>query len=52
MSKRQNIRITVIIGMFFTFPITIAFMSPAMPIIYGFAGIISGSIKTKKHYIF
>ena len=43
MSKRQNIRKTVIIGMFFTFPVTIAFMSPAMPIIYGLAGIVSGA---------
>ena len=43
MSRRQNIRKTVIIGMFFTFPVTIAFMSPAMPIIYGLAGIVSGA---------
>ena len=44
MSKRQNIRKAVIIGMFFTFPVTIAFMSPAMPIIYGFHGIVVGSV--------
>ena len=41
--KRQNIRKAVIIGMFFTFPVTIAFMSPAMPIIYGFGGILLGA---------
>lgn len=29
--------------MFFTFPITIAWMSPAMPIIYGFSGIVAGA---------
>ena len=45
MSKRQSIRKAVIIGMFFTFPITIAWMSPAMPIIYGlFGGIVVGSV--------
>ena len=45
MSKRQNIRKAVIIGMFFTFPITIAWMSPAMPIIYGmFGGIVVGAV--------
>ena len=43
MSKRQSIRKAVIIGMFFTFPITIAWMSPAMPIIYGFHGIAAGA---------
>jgi polyferredoxin len=43
MSKRQNIRKAIIIGMSFTFPITIAFMSPAMPIIYGFGGIVAGA---------
>ena len=43
MSERQSIRKAVIIGMFFTFPITIAFMSPAMPIIYGFFGIVLGA---------
>ena len=43
MNRRQNIRKTVIIGMFFTFPITIAWMSPAMPIIYGFSGIVAGA---------
>ena len=43
MSKRQNIRKAIIIGMFFTFPITIAWMSPAMPIIYGFGGIVAGA---------
>ena len=45
MSKRQNIRKAVIIGMFFTFPITIAWLSPAMPIIYGmFGGIVVGAV--------
>jgi polyferredoxin len=43
MSKRQNIRKAIIIGMSFTFPVTIAFMSPAMPIIYGLYGIVSGA---------
>jgi polyferredoxin len=43
MSKRQSIRKAIIIGMSFTFPVTIAFMSPAMPIIYGFEGIILGA---------
>jgi len=43
MSKRQNIRKAIIIGMSFTFPVTIAFMSPAMPIIYGFSGIVLGA---------
>ena len=43
MSKRQQIRKAIIIGMFFTFPITIAWMSPAMPIIYGFSGIVVGA---------
>ena len=44
MSKRQNIRKAIIIGMFFTFPVTIAWMSPAMPIIYGFGGIVVGAV--------
>jgi len=44
MSKRQKIRKAIIIGMFFTFPITIAWMSPAMPIIYGFFGIVVGAV--------
>ena len=45
MSKRQTIRRAVIIGMFFTFPITIAWLSPAMPIIYGmFGGIVVGAV--------
>ena len=44
-NKRQNIRKAIIIGMFFTFPITIAWMSPAMPIIYGlFGGIVVGAV--------
>jgi len=46
MSKRQNIRKAIAIGMFFTFPITIAWMSPAMPIIYGFHGIVTGAVMT------
>ena len=45
MLKRQNVRKAVIIGMFFTFPITIAWMSPAMPIIYAlFGGIVVGAV--------
>lgn len=45
MSKRQSIRKAFIIGMFFTFPVTIAWMSPAMPIIYGlYGGIVVGSV--------
>jgi polyferredoxin len=43
MKSRQNIRKAVIIGMFFTFPVTISWMSPAMPIIYGFGGIVVGA---------
>ena len=43
MTKRQVIRKAVIIGMSFTFPVTIAFMSPAMPILYGFHGIELGA---------
>ncbi|MCL1862656.1 MAG: 4Fe-4S binding protein [Defluviitaleaceae bacterium] len=43
MSKRQSIRKASIIGIFFTFPVTIALMSPAMPIIYGFYGIVVGA---------
>jgi len=53
MSKRQKIRKTIIIGMFFTFPITIAWMSPAMPIIYGFFGIVVGAtIMFLIHFLF
>ena len=53
MNKRQSIRKAVIIGMFFTFPITIAFMSPAMPIIYGLVGIVSGAtIMFILHFLF
>ena len=53
MSKRQGVRKTVTIGMFFSFPITIAFMSPAMPIIYGFVGIVSGAtIMFLLHFLF
>jgi polyferredoxin len=45
MSNRQKIRKTILITMFFTFPITIAWMSPAMPIIYALiGGIIVGSV--------
>jgi len=42
--KRQNIRKAILIAMFFTFPVTIAWMSPAMPIIYGFFGIVTGAV--------
>lgn len=43
--KRQTIRRAMIIFMFFTFPISIAFLSPVIPILYGlFLGIISGAI--------
>ncbi|MCL2717475.1 MAG: 4Fe-4S dicluster domain-containing protein [Lachnospiraceae bacterium] len=45
MNKRQSIRKAIIIGMFFLFPITITWLSPALPVIYaGFGGIISGAI--------
>ena len=44
MTKRQSIRKAIIIGMALTFPVTIAWLSPAMPIIYGFyGGIIVGA---------
>jgi len=45
MSKRQIIRRTVITGMFLLFPITITWLSPALPVIYaGFGGILSGAV--------
>ena len=45
MGKRQSIRKAIIIGMSLTFPITIAWLSPAMPIIYAlFGGIVVGAV--------
>jgi len=45
MKNRQSIRKAVIIGMSFTFPITIAWMSPAMPILYAiFDGVVVGAV--------
>ena len=43
MIKRQNIRKTIIICMFFLFPITITWLSPALPIIYALFGVLSGA---------
>ncbi|MCL1994786.1 MAG: 4Fe-4S dicluster domain-containing protein [Defluviitaleaceae bacterium] len=45
LSKRQSIRKGMIIFMCFTFPITIAWLSPAIPVLYGmFLGVVSGAI--------
>lgn len=45
MKKRQRIRKAIIIGMAFTFPVTITWLSPAMPIIYAwFDGIVVGAV--------
>ena len=45
MNKRQKIRKAIIIMMFFTFPITITWLSPAMPPLYAaFAGILVGAV--------
>jgi len=45
MKKRQSIRKAIIIGMFFLFPITITWLSPAIPVIYpAFGGILPGAI--------
>ena len=45
MSKRQTIRKAIIIFMFFLFPITITWLSPAMPVLYAaFAGVVVGAI--------
>jgi len=45
MSKRQTIRKAVIIFMFFLFPITISWLSPAMPVLYAaFAGVVTGAV--------
>jgi len=41
--KRQIIRKTIIICMFFLFPITITWLSPALPIIYALFGVLSGA---------
>ena len=44
MSKRQSIRRTMIIGMFFLFPITITWLSPVIPLLYaGFLGVLAGA---------
>ena len=44
MNRRQNIRKAIIIGMFFLFPITITWLSPALPVIYAmFFGILTGA---------
>jgi len=44
MIKRQSIRKGVIIGMFFLFPITITWLSPALPVIYAsFGGVLVGA---------
>ena len=44
MKKRQSIRKAIIIGMFFFFPITIAWFSPALPVIYaGLGGVLTGA---------
>jgi len=45
MNKRQKIRRAIGIGMLFLFPITISWLSPAMPVLYaGFAGILTGAV--------
>jgi len=45
MSKRQTIRKAIIIFMFFLFPITISWLSPAMPVLYAaFAGVVTGAV--------
>jgi len=45
MKRRQSVRKAIIIGMFFLFPITITWLSPALPVIYaGFGGILTGAI--------
>ena len=45
MSKRQSIRRGIIIRMFLLFPITITWLSPALPVIYaGFGGILTGAV--------
>jgi polyferredoxin len=44
MSKRQSIRKSIIIGMFLLFPITITWLSPALPVIYAMiGGILTGA---------
>ncbi|MCL2579975.1 MAG: 4Fe-4S binding protein [Oscillospiraceae bacterium] len=43
--KRQSIRKAIIIGMFLLFPITITWLSPALPVIYAaFGGILTGAV--------
>jgi len=45
MSKRQQIRKSLIIFMFFIFPITITWLSPYLPLIYALiGGILSGAV--------
>jgi len=44
MNKRQNVRKAIIIGMFFLFPITITWLSPALPVIYASVyGVLTGA---------
>ena len=44
MSKRQSIRKAIIIGMFFLFPITITWLSPALPTIHALlSGVLTGA---------
>jgi len=45
MNKLQNIRKTIIVVMFFSFPVTITWLSPAMPPLYAaFAGVLVGAV--------
>jgi polyferredoxin len=45
LKKRQSIRKASIIGMFFLFPITITWLSPALPVIYaGIGGVLTGAV--------
>jgi polyferredoxin len=44
MNKRQSVRKAIIIGMFFLFPITITWISPAIPVIYPWFGILPGAV--------
>ncbi|MCL2809263.1 MAG: 4Fe-4S binding protein [Treponema sp.] len=45
MSKRQNIRKAIIMMMFFFFPITITWLSPAIPVLYPwFVGVFPGAL--------
>jgi len=45
MNKRQSVRKAIIIGMFLLFPITITWLSPALPVIYaGYGGVLTGAV--------